>query len=85
MNLMNIHLRLIDGWHHAWKFSSIRFMALGAAAQTTVLTSDRTGLSAHVPSWMLTGLSMISLACIFLGAAGRITTTEKPNGPSDNA
>ena len=72
-------LHLIEDWHKAYKFSSIRFMAIGAAAQTTVLTADRTGLSSHIPAWCLTGLSMLALACIFLGAAGRITTTEKPD------
>lgn len=77
---MTLRLRLIDGWHHAWKFSSIRFLALGAACQTAVITTPPQ-IAAHIDEHVWQGLSYFSLACIVLAGAGRITTTEKPNEP----
>lgn len=74
--LTTVKLRLIDDWHHCWKWSSMRFMALGAVAQGAVLSSDRMGLSAHVPDWVLSGLSSFALFCICAAGVGRITTNE---------
>lgn len=78
--LQAFNLRVVDDAHLAWKWSSMRFIALGGAAQSAVLTSDRTGLSTHVPDWMLSGLSGFALVCIVLAGAGRLTTTEKSGG-----
>jgi 1,4-dihydroxy-2-naphthoyl-CoA synthase len=78
---MGMRLYLIDNWHHAWRWSSIRFIALGGVTQMALQTMpDR--VLAFVPGWALQGLSMFSLACILAAGLGRITTTEKPVCPS---
>lgn len=71
-----LRLRLTNDWHQAWRWSSVRFLAIGAVAQGAVVSSDRMGLSAHVPEWVLSGLSTFALFCIFAAGVGRITTTE---------
>lgn len=77
-----MNLRLVDDARHAWKWSSVRLIALGAVTQGAVVSSDRLGLSQHVPEWVLSGLSTFSLFCIIAAGVGRVTTTEKPNEPS---
>lgn len=74
-------LRLIDDWHRAWKWSSIRFLALGASCQTVVVTCPAQ-VAQHVPEWVWQGLSIFSLICMVAAAAGRVTTVEKPNDQS---
>lgn len=74
--LAALRLRLVTDWKQAWKWSSIRFLALGGAAQGTVIGCPAQ-VAQHIPEWVWTALSEFSLACIFLAAAGRITTTEK--------
>lgn len=60
----------------------MRFLALGAASQTTVIACPAP-IAAHVPEWVWQALSVFSLFCIFAAAAGRVTTTEPPNaGPA---
>jgi len=78
---MGMRLYLIDNWHHAWRWSSIRFIALGGVTQTALLTTPGAVLQ-YVPQWVLQGLSVFSLACILAAGLGRITTTEKPVCPS---
>lgn len=76
-----LRLRVVSDWRHAWKWSSMRFLALGASAQAAVLTADRMGLSAHVPEWVLQGLSCMALFCIVAAGVGRVTTIDKPENP----
>lgn len=74
-------LHLIDDWHNCWRWSSMRFIATGAAIQTALLTTPGAILQ-YVPQWILQGLSVFSLACIIAAGIGRVTTTEKPNEPA---
>ena len=71
-------MRLVEGWHRAYKWSSMRFMALGGVAQATVIACPAT-IAQHVPEWIFQGLSIFSVVCIFCAMAGRITTTEPQN------
>lgn len=71
-------LRPVDDIQHAWKWSSVRFMAAGAAAQLTLVGAPQRVLD-YAPPWTLTALSIASLICMLLGLGGRLTTTEKPN------
>ena len=71
-----MQLRLIPDWQHAWKWSSVRFLAAGATVQTTLLAFPD-ALKQYLPDYIMHYGSMFALACMFLGAAGRITTTEK--------
>lgn len=73
-------LRLINDWRQAHKWSSMRLIALGAACQTAVITTPPQ-VAQHISEKVWQGLSYFSLACIVLAAAGRITTTEKPDEP----
>ena len=68
-------MRLIDDWRRAWKWSSVRFIALGATVQTSVVTCPAQ-VAQHVPEWVWQGLSVFSLVCMLAAAAGRVTTTE---------
>ncbi len=79
--LGGLKLRLIDDYHKAWRFSSMRFMALGVSCQGAVVTSDRLGISQHVAPWVLSALSTSALACMVAAGLGRITTTEPRNEP----
>lgn len=74
--LTKIRLRLIDDYHKAWKFSSMRFLAIGAACQAAVMGADRIGYSQHVPDWVLSTLSTIAVFSTLFAALGRVTTTE---------
>ena len=75
--LGTMQLRLIPDWNHAWRWSSVRFLALGATVQTTLLAFPAQ-LQQYLPPEALKYGSLIALACMFLGAAGRVTTTEPP-------
>jgi hypothetical protein len=78
---MEMKLRLIDNWHRAWRWSSIRFLALGGVTQAALLTTPATVLQ-YVPQWALQGLAVFSLACVLAAGLGRITTTtEKSSCP----
>lgn len=68
-------LRPVDDVRHAWKWSSVRFMAAGAAAQGTLTLAPQRVLD-YAPDWVLSALSVVSLLCILLGLVGRVTTTE---------
>jgi hypothetical protein len=78
---MGMKLRLIEDWHHAYRWSSMRFLAAGGTAQLALATAPQRVLD-YAPQWALQGLSAFSLACILLAGLGRITTTEKPACPS---
>lgn len=73
--------RLADDAHQAWKWGSMRFLALGAVAQSTVIASDRLGLSPHLPEWVLSGLSGFAVFCMFAAGVSRVTTKDEPHDP----
>ena len=77
---MGMKLRLIEDWHHAYRWSSMRFLALGGACQFTLATAPDRVLD-YVPYWATQALSVFSLGCILAAGIGRITTTEKPQCP----
>ena len=77
--LDRLHLRLVDDFHNAWKWSSVRFIAIGAVLQGAVIGADRTGLSAHIPDWVLSTASTAAFFSMIAAGLGRITTTEKPH------
>lgn len=72
-----MHLRLVDDARKAWKWSSMRCLALGATTQGVVVGCPMQ-VAQHVPEWVWQSLSIFSLACMIAAAAGRITTTEPP-------
>lgn len=72
------HFRLVDDAHRAWKWSSMRFLALGGVIQGAIVTTPD-AVKEHVPEWVLQGMSVFALFCIIAAGVGRITTTEKPN------
>lgn len=73
-------VRLVDDARHAWKWSSMRFLALGTVVQGAVLTADRMGLSTHLPDWLLSACSSFAFFCIIAAGVGRITQVEKSDG-----
>lgn len=79
--MTTIRLRLIDGWHRAWRWSSIRFLAAGATIQGVVVTCPA-AVSQHVPEWVWQVLSCFALACMIAAGLGRVTTTEPSNVPA---
>lgn len=80
MVLTNIRLRFINDWRHAWRWSSVRFLAAGAVVQTGVVTCPAP-VAQHVPEWVWQVLSCFALACMLLAGFGRITTTETTHEP----
>lgn len=78
---MGMRLRLVDKWHEAYRWSSMRFLAAGGVAQLALSTAPQRVLD-YAPQWALQALSIFSLGCILLAGLGRITTTEKPSCPS---
>ena len=82
MELMGIRLRLINGWHNCWRWSSIRFLGLGGAIQGALLTTPDRVLQ-YLPQWVLQGAALISFGCIVAAGVGRITVAEKTHEPLD--
>lgn len=74
-------LRLIDDAQHAWKWSSMRFLALGGVTQMA-LVSTPDAVKEHVPEPVLQALAVFSLACIVLAGVGRVTRVTPSNGDS---
>lgn len=60
----------------------MRFIALGAVLQGSVVTADRTGLSAHLPDWLLQIVSVIAFLSICAAGVARVTTVENPRAPA---
>lgn len=58
----------------------MRFLALGAVIQTAIVTTPD-AVKEHVPEWILGGMSTMALFCIVAAGVGRVTTTDKPDGP----
>lgn len=67
--------RLADDAHMAWKYGSIRFMALGAVCQTTVIACPPQ-IAQYIPPWIFQALSEFSLFCIFAAGVSRITVAK---------
>ncbi len=70
-----VKLRLVNDWRHAWKWSSIRFLATGGAIQTVVVTCPA-GVAQHVPEWVWQTMSCFALFCMVAAGMGRVTTIE---------
>lgn len=68
--------RLIDNAKDAWRWSSVRLVAIAAVIQTVVLAFP---LKDYVPGWIISTLATASLIITLMAGIGRITTTEKPN------
>lgn len=82
--LTALRLRLVDDWQQAWKWSSVRFAAAGGVVQAALLAFPAQ-LQVYLPGWLMTGLSIFSLAAVALTIAGRITTTELPSAKPGNS
>lgn len=79
--LTTLRLRLIDGWQHAWKFSSMRFLAFGGAIQMVLQTAPGS-VTQYVPQWVLQTAGTVSFACMIFAALGRVTKVEKSDAKS---
>lgn len=75
---------LVEDWKQAHRWSSMRFLALGGAAQAALQFAPQRVLD-YAPGWALQGLSILTLACIFLAGAGRLTKLEKVPCPSQTS
>ncbi len=75
-------LRLVDDWHQAWRWSSIRFLAVGGVVQTSLLSFPG-ALQQYLPPKVLSGLAMFALFCLIGGGVGRITTIEPKKDDDD--
>lgn len=73
-------IRLIPNWHRAWKFGSMQFLAVGGAAQLTVMAIPAK-VAEHMPEVVMQTLSTLGVACIFLAMFARVTKKEKPDEP----
>lgn len=71
-----LRLRVITDWRHAWKWSSMRFLALGGVIQGAIITTPD-AVKEHVPEWVMQGMSCFALFCVIAAGVGRITTVEK--------
>jgi hypothetical protein len=61
-------LKLIENWRNAWKWFSIHAMVCAAAIQGAWLqVSD--DMKAHIPSYLISGLT---IALLILGIVGRV-------------
>jgi hypothetical protein len=75
---MKLRLSLVEDWHKAWKWSSMRFMGVTGIAELVLhyfkdLPQEVAQyIDPHVLSWIATG-------SFLLAGLGRITQLEKPN------
>lgn len=79
--LSNLRLKLIDDARQCWRWSSMRFLALGGVVQGAVVTCPA-AVSDHLPSWVLSSASSFSFFCIIAAGVGRITKVDKCHEPS---
>ena len=77
---VGLRVSLIDNWAHAWRWSSMRALAVGGVTQTALMAAPQRLLD-YAPGWMLQGLSVFSLGCILAAGIGRVTVVEKPACP----
>jgi hypothetical protein len=66
-------MRLVEEWRDAWRWFSVQAMAAAAVVQA-VWVGLPDDLKAHLPSWLVTALSLGLLA---VGLYGRLLHQEK--------
>lgn len=64
--------KLVDDWNKAWKWASVRFMAIAAAIQGAWMFIPE-DMRNSIPHDML---QQITVALLILGLIGRITTSK---------
>lgn len=67
-----IRRRLTDDAHDAWKWGSMRFLAVGGVMQAA-LVSTPDAVKEHVPEWALQAMAIFSLFCIVAAGISRVT------------
>lgn len=72
--------QLTDDAHLAWKWGSMRFLALGGACELAVKTTPDK-VAQYAPGWLMSSLSTVAIVCLVLAGVARVTTTEKTNEP----
>lgn len=74
--LERFNRRLADDATQAWKWGSIRFMALGGACEAAVkFTPDK--VAQYAPAWLMSGLSTVAIVCLVLAGVSRVTVSTK--------
>lgn len=76
-----LYVRMHPQWRQAWRWSSMRFLAVGGVVQASLLAFPAQ-LQQYLPPWLLSGLSEFSLFCVIAGGIGHITIVEKRNDQS---
>lgn len=71
-------MHLIVNWKDAWRWMSIRMIALAAGLQLTLLAFPAQ-LSQYLPPWLL---QATAIACLAGAALGRVTQRTKPDVPA---
>lgn len=75
--------RMSDDAHRAWKWGSMRFLALGVTVQGTIIAlPDK--IAAHVPEPVLNALSVFSLFCMLAAGYSRVTVPAPPQPKEDD-
>lgn len=72
--------KLIPEWKSAWRWSSVRLMAISGMIQT-VLVAFPAQLQNYIPQDVLKVLSCAALGILILAGVGRITAYGDQNGP----
>lgn len=76
--MSKLTVRLIDDWDQAWRWSSVRLIAISGALQAALLAFP---LKDYVPTWIIQGVATATLFITLAAAAGRVTKMEKPHDP----
>lgn len=84
MLMPRLRLRLINDWHQAWRWSSIRLMAVSGVLQAVLLAFPEK-MAQYVPYWVMSTLATTSLAILLLAGFARITKVENLNVPEPPA
>lgn len=72
-----IRIRLVEDWRRAWRWSSVRLIAISAALQGALLAFP---LKDYVPGWIIQTVATGTLFVTLAAAAGRVTTAEPKDG-----
>lgn len=75
MLLGRLRIRLVDDWHKAASWSSVRLIAFGAAVKVVLVAWPT--LADYLPSWFTQTVAVLTFLGLLLAA--RLTTTEKTN------
>ena len=67
--------RLVDDAHEAWKWGSMRFLALGGACELAVKTTPDK-VAQYAPSWLMSSLSTVAIVCLVLAGVSRVTVKD---------